>query len=112
MEQVFSWTQEREERQKREGRRRGAALTDPQSLETVTDWNHRLLSETSHSHRRHTQHTDAHFLFPSITLPSLFKSTGKHAHAMAQCIIPAECMGVMFVWNIFIPLWLHHSVIT
>lgn len=41
-EQVLSWTQEREERQNAEGRRRGAALTDPQSLETVTDWNHRL----------------------------------------------------------------------
>ena len=41
-EQVLSWTQEREERQNGEGRRRGAALTDPQSPETATDWNHRL----------------------------------------------------------------------
>lgn len=41
-EQVLSWTQEREERQKGEGRRRGAALTDPLSPETATDWNHRL----------------------------------------------------------------------
>lgn len=52
MEQVLSWTQEREERQKWEGRRRGAALTDPKSHETATDWNHRL------SHSRHTQNTD------------------------------------------------------
>ena len=113
-EQVSSWTQEREERQSGEGRRRGAALTDPLSLETTTDWSHRLWDDllTQHTHPKNWLS-----LSPSVTPPPPICSqanmhTRTHTYIIVQSFTPAECMGVMFVWNIFIPLWLHHSVIT
>lgn len=59
-EQVLSWTQEREERQNREGRRRGAAaLVDPQSPEIVTAWNHRVRDKplTQQTHPKTLMHT-------------------------------------------------------
>lgn len=90
MEQVLSWTQEREERQKWEGRRREAALTDPKSHETMTDWNHRLWNEplTQQTHPKHwctlcVSPTESLFLI-------LFKSAGKHPQTMAQCITPVQ----------------------
>lgn len=54
---------------------------------------------------------NTHYLFSSITRPHLFKNTGKRTYDVVVQCTPAECMGVMFVWNIFIPLWLHHSVL-
>lgn len=116
-EQVLSWTQETEERQKREGRRRVAALTDPQSLETMTDWNHRLSLWWATQTVDTPKNSDAHFLFPaSVTLPHLFKSTGKHAHMIVrQCITPAECsawglclFGTSLSLSGSIALWLHN----
>lgn len=108
-EQVLSWTQEREERQNREGRRRGAALTDPQSPETMTDCNHRLSQPTLPTHTADTPINVTRALFST----HLLKSSGKHARTAAQCSASSSWVHgrVMFVWNIFIPPWLHHSAI-
>lgn len=76
-EQVLSWTQEREERQNREGRRRGAAaLVHPQSPEIVTDWNHRVRDKPL-TQQTHPKHWCTLSVFSPL---HLFKSAGKHAH--------------------------------
>lgn len=93
-EQVLCWTQEMEERQ-REGRRRrwAAALTDPQSPETATAWNRRLWDDPllTYTHTADTpkKHWRTYSVSPAALL-HLFKSAGRHAHTLVQCITPAE----------------------
>lgn len=105
-EQVSRWTQEREERHGQEGRRRAALTEPPQSPETVTDCNRRLRDDPPHTVDT-PKYNDAHF---SQSLPRLLKKARAHTHT-EQGITPAECIGVMFVWNIFIPLWLRPSLV-
>lgn len=97
-EQVLSWTQEREER---------AALTDPQSPETVTDWNHRVWDDPL-AQQTHPERWRAPSAFPSL----FFICSKPQENTHAQQRITAECMRFMFIRNIFIPLWLYRSVIT
>lgn len=69
-------------------------------------------SETSHWLDT-PKNTGAHALcFPRITLPHFSKAwTSTHIpQCGASLLLSAWGGGV--VWNIFIPLWLHHSVIT
>lgn len=99
---------------RRDGGERGGE-EEPRSLETVTDWNHsRRESETHPS------------VFPPASPPACLPALPCFCFIIQKQGVNTTCTatvhgwrallqsarGVMFVWNIFIPLWLRCSVIT